>query len=167
MKKLKKWSFIITFIAIIQGGVICFLYRRMKRENTHCYELSMSNFKLQQYYKLVCEWLEQKQQNEHITDYFKKHDIQKIALYGMGTLGWLLYEDLKDSEIDIVCAYDWNAAIMGNPIEMKSPGEMQNGIEAVDAILVTPIGDFYGINKYITQYTDIPVLSLEDVIYSR
>lgn len=78
----------------------------------------------------------------------------------MGNLGWLLYDDLKDSGIDIVCAYDWNAVIMGNPIDMKSPKEMADGIEDVDAIVVTPIAAFYDIHKYITQYTDIPVVSL-------
>lgn len=164
MKKMKKWSFIIT---IIQGVVIWFFYRKAKKRKTHCYELSMSGFQSQQFYNLVCEWLGQKQQNKPITDYFKKHNIKKIAIYGMGNLGWLLYEDLKDSEIDIVCAYDRNAAIMANPIETKSPKEMQDGVEAVDAIVVTTIGIFYDICNYITQYTDIPVLSLEDVIYSR
>lgn len=58
------------------------------------------------YYKLTYEWLQKKLQGESILAYFEENNIKKIAIYGKGSLGELLFQELRDSGIEIVCFID-------------------------------------------------------------
>ncbi len=51
--------------------------------------------RINHYYDLLLNWIDGLYSNRSISDYLKKNGWYKAAIYGNGTMGFLLYEDLK------------------------------------------------------------------------
>ena len=117
--------------------------------------------KFKQYYDILLGWLEIKQSGKSLVDYFIKNQYQNIVIYGMGELGVKLYNELKDTEVTIVCAIDKGGAYENIDIEVKEVGELISG---VDVIVVTPAFAFDDIEKELEEYMACPIISIEDVI---
>lgn len=120
------------------------------------------------YYELTNQWLRNKNEGKKIDGYFKENHIASIAVYGMGTLGELFCEEIKDSGVKVSYFIDKNADMLNYGMD-GIPAVSLDGIaeqEAVDAIVVTPVFDFDEIQEELEAVTDIELLSLEDVIYS-
>lgn len=66
----------------------------------------------------INKWLNLKLKGYKIADYFHKRDIRNIAIYGMGQIGLNLFEELKDSLIEVECFIDRNAKKMHAPIKI-------------------------------------------------
>jgi len=120
------------------------------------------------YYDMTNQWLRAKNSKKSAIEYFKNNDISKIAIYGLGELGTRLYEEIKDSEIEVAYFIDKNADEIYYGID-DIPVVGINDIasqESVDAIVVTPIYDFEKIEEDLLDIEiDTEILSLEDVIY--
>ena len=59
--------------------------------------------------QLFNQWMVTKQEGKSIVDYFHKESIKSIAIYGMSYVGERLYDELKDSDIEVKYAIDKNA----------------------------------------------------------
>lgn len=118
--------------------------------------------KFKQYYHLLNQWFAMKQRKESIEPYFIEKGYRKIAIYGLGELGNRLYEELKDSAIEVKYAIDKHADSIYTDLEIRSPDEKW---ESADAVVVTAVYDFKEIHKKIAKKIDCPVISLEEVIY--
>ena len=66
----------------------------------------------------INKWLNLKLKGYKIADYFHKRDIRNIAIYGMGQIGLNLFEELKDSLIEVECFIDRNAQKLNAPIKI-------------------------------------------------
>lgn len=119
--------------------------------------------KFKQYYQLSNQWLYIKNEKRNIIDNIKEKGYKSIAIYGMGELGNRLYEELRESEIQIKYVIDRYPE--SNFPDLKFV-ELNSNIEQVDAIIVTPIYDFEKIKKEINDVVDYSVISLEDILYS-
>ena len=118
------------------------------------------------YYQLANQWLVNKNEGKNVATYFADNDIEKVAIYGMGTLGELLYNEIKEN-VKVAYFIDKNAdtlyyglddtAVVGFD-DIDSQGE-------VDAIIVTPIFDFDDIEKDLEDVIDTQLISLEDIVY--
>lgn len=73
----------------------------------------------------VKRWLENRNRGKTFVDYFHECKVNKIAIYGAGDLGRLLYDEIKESDICIKYFIDRN-------------GE---GIHQIEGIPVIPISD--------------------------
>lgn len=113
-------------------------------------------------FNIVCHWMAHKQKGITLDKYLKQKNYHSIAIYGMGTLGGLLYEDLKNSDIEIKYGIDLDSFC-------KYPGlniiEPKDKFEEVDAIIVTPVLAFNAIKGTLSSKTEIPIVSIEEVIY--
>ena len=119
------------------------------------------------YYQLANQWLVNKNECKDIESYFENNDIHKVAIYGMGTLGDLIYNDLKNTKINVEYFIDKNADALyygDDNIVVVGLDDIEKQ-EYVDAIIVTPIFDFEEIEKILSQKTKVEIKSLEDVIY--
>lgn len=125
--------------------------------------------RLNSYYTVLSQWVSNKIDSKNLADYFKENDIKTIAIYGMGTLGELLYQELKGSNIEIKYFVDKNADKLYYGID-ELPivcVDKLNEYEKVDAIIVTPVFDFDAIEEAIMQgASDSNVISLDDVVFS-
>lgn len=119
------------------------------------------------YYQLANQWLMNKNEGKKVSKYFEDNDIKSVAIYGMGTLGELFYEEVKDSDIKVGYFIDKNSDILCYGMD-EIPITSIDGIaeqEEVDAIIVTPVFDFDVIEEDLDKVTDIQLISLEDVVY--
>lgn len=118
--------------------------------------------KFKNYYNMLNEWLYLKQNETSLDTYFKKNDYNSIAIYGMGEMGNRLYDELKQSDIEVKYVIDKNATSVYSELEVLDPEEE---FPEVDAIVVTATFAFDEIENSIENKVNCPIVSLEDVVY--
>lgn len=114
-------------------------------------------------YGLALSWLEIRQQGRCLEEYFKKHFIQSIAIYGMAALGCRLYDELEDSEIDVRYMIDRNPDGMEQVFNFVS---LDNQKIDVDAIVVTVVSSEKQIIQDIKRRGYKKVIGLSEVLSS-
>lgn len=118
--------------------------------------------KFKNYYTMLNQWLLLKQEGKSLDKYFLDHNIGTIAIYGMGEMGNRLYDELKNTSIEIKYAIDNNADNTYSELEVVKPGD---NLRDVDAIIVTSIFAFEEIEKELSRKNNMNIISLEDVVY--
>lgn len=58
---------------------------------------------------LLKRWLENRNDGKSFVDYFHEYGCSSIIIFDAGEIGRLLYEEVKDSDIKVLCFYDRNA----------------------------------------------------------
>ena len=111
---------------------------------------------------MMNQWVAAKQEGKSLVDYFEKNNYHSIAIYGMSYAGERLLEELKDSKIDVKYGIDKNADGIYSDIELVT---MEDKLETVDAIVVTPIFFFDQIEEELSKKISCPIISLEDILY--
>lgn len=121
-----------------------------------------------EYYDVTYQWIVNKQKGKKIADYFAEHRIKTIAIYGMGTLGELLYNDIKeDSAVGVSCFIDrmadlYSAGIDDIPVLKDVPEDYK---DKIDAVIITPVHQFDDIKKELEgQGFDKAIISLKEII---
>ena len=118
--------------------------------------------KMTEFYRLLIEWLRIEQEGKSLVSFFLKNGYKTVAIYGMKELGERLYDELKDSEIEVKYIIDKNADEIYADVDVVDP---EDSLEKVDVIVVTAIHYFDEIEEMLEEKVDYPVISLEDVIY--
>ena len=119
--------------------------------------------KFRNYYDILNQWLMLKQEGKSLEKYFVENNINSIAIYGMGEMGNRLYNELKDSKINIKYAIDQTAGNIYSDINVYS---LDDELEEVDAVIVTATFVFSSIKEQMEEEFDFPIISLEDVVFS-
>lgn len=142
--------------ACLGTAFVCNRYYRRK---------ATQNKRYFQWYKALYQWLVIQQDHGRISDYFKNNGYKSVAIYGMGELGKLLLKELDDADIEIPYVIDQNAgniALSGNKKVIRLSEVQEN----VDLIVVSVIDKFDAIKTDIGKRVNVPVVSLEDVLFS-
>lgn len=112
-------------------------------------------------------WMENRNQGKMFSDYFNQYGYRKIAIYGAGDMGRLLYEEIKNSEITVSYFVDRNAE--GIRRVESIPVISVQGIESmekVDVLVVTPVGNYDEICRVLARnIPGLPTLSLREAVY--
>lgn len=157
----KKILQIFLKLAAVTGGIAYILYADSKVINN---ERRKSN-RYASYYELVYKWLVNKNNGKKIEEYFKKNGYNKIAIYGAGTLGELLYHDLENCNIEVKGFMDKNTSVGIDNVKTYQIEEMRENKE-VDCIVVTPIFCFCDIEDELREKGIInKIVSLEEIVF--
>ena len=113
------------------------------------------------YYRLLEKWMILREKKISVKQYFASQGIRNIIIYGMGKMTHHLLEDLKDSDINIVCAIDRGAFEMNSDFPIIS-GETE--IPEADCIIITPVYDVESIKPKLERKTSVPIISLSEVV---
>lgn len=116
----------------------------------------------QRCYNITSQWILHKQNGISLDKYFTGKGYHSIAIYGMGRLGILLYEELKNSDIEVVYGIDMDPYCTYPGLKIVQP---EDEPERADVIVVTPVMAFDDIREMLAEKTEIPVLSIEEVVY--
>lgn len=114
-------------------------------------------------FQILSQWLRLKQDGKMLTPFFEDNFIENIAIYGMGVLGERLYQEMQGSRIKIHYAIDKFAASK-NKADFKVYGLDEACWPKVDAIVVTPVQDYWSIVELLEKKTDAAILSLQDIV---
>lgn len=151
----KFFKFITTFGGGIAAGAAM---SKLVKKNSSDDEKKVLKFKTQFY--MVNRWVSILQDNRNLSGYFEENGYGKVAIYGLGTLGENLANDLKDK---VVFAIDEKAA--GRDQSRFPVYSMDDVInEEPDVVVVTPVFAFQDIQPGCEAKFGCPVISLEDVI---
>ncbi len=118
------------------------------------------------YYSILSKWLINKSNNKEINCYLKRNNLNNIVIYGMGTLGEILYKDLEN-KINIVFTVDNSLDTYKvenfNSIMCK---ELDINI-SVDLIIITPVYAKDAIKDdllNIYKEKNINILGIDDIV---
>ena len=109
------------------------------------------------------KWLSLKQRGLSLSTYFIDNDIKTIAIYAIGSMGERLFNELKDSPIQVLYAIDRDT-------EKKSFHELPlynlttSALPKADVIVATVASAYWEITEDLKKLTDLPVLSIEDIV---
>ena len=113
---------------------------------------------------LFSMWIQNKENGLKIQDYLVQRNIKKIAIYGMSFVGERLYDELENSDIEVVYCIDKNCNNLYKDILVYNPDD--NFEVEVDAVIVTAFTFFDEIEKKLKAKLDVPIISVDDIIYS-
>ncbi len=123
----------------------------------------------EQYYYITNTWVKIKNEGLGLEDYFHKKNIQTVAIYAAGELGTRVYEELKNTNIEVKYFTDKkvienNAVMEFNGIQIVNINNYKEKNE-VDAIIVTPTFYMESIEESLRKSGIIkPIISLEKII---
>lgn len=158
-----KISYVVcTFLTAVVSALTAVAITANKMEKKIHEKANMSDKHLE-LYLLMNEWVHVKQDGKSLIMYFQKRNYKKIAIYGMNFVGETLLRELEGSDIEVVFAVDQNADHIFGSVEVIKPDEP---IEAVDAIVITPIYYFETIEKQLMEKVDCPIISIEEIVKS-
>lgn len=146
-------------IGLIAGVIACYVIEEQKIN-----ELQEKGraIKFQEYYKILLQWLALKHDSVSLSNYFIDNNYNKIAIYGMGEIGNRLVAELNNSGIDVVYAIDQSGNAAYSDIIVYT---LEDELPFADVIIVTTTFIFRDIKKKLEKKTDIPIVSLNDVVF--
>lgn len=112
-------------------------------------------------------WLENRNAGKTFADYFREYGYRKIAIYGAGDIGKLLYEEVKNSDINVCYFVDRNAEGLRELENIPViPINNIKHMEEVDAIVITPLGNYDAICKSLAETVpEMRTISLREAVY--
>ncbi len=114
-------------------------------------------------FHILDRWLALWQHSESLVSYFEDNCLQKVAVYGMGSLGERLIDELDGTPVQVLYAID-RAAEQKKYSDMKIYGVQEILYPPVDAICVTPVQAYWEVVEQLSGRTEAPVISLEDAV---
>lgn len=113
-------------------------------------------------FNVLNNWLKLKLSKKTLKKFFDDNYIKDIAIYGMGELGKRLYEELIELDVNVLYGIDRNADVI--EVDGLKIVTLNDKLDAVDAIIVTPIQFFDDIHESIDKKGNFNIVSLEDVV---
>lgn len=114
------------------------------------------------YLSMMNQWLILKQEGKSIARYLKRNGYHSAAVYGMAIYGRHVVRDLLGTDITIAYGIDQKKMKPYQGVEVLQP---TIELPQVDIIINAVIHDHMNIKDTLAHITDIPVVSLEDVVY--
>lgn len=161
--EMKGKTIISTVLGTLVGaasGTAAGYYVADKNKNEKVAEKQKRVDKFVGYFNILDAWMSLKEQNISLSEYFSECGYEKIAIYGWGKMGKHLYEELKDTGIEVAYAIDKNVSGSG---EMKVHN-LNDNLPEVDAVVVSATFDFDAIYEQLSDKVYCPIIFLEEVV---
>lgn len=102
-------------------------------------------------------------------DFFLGRGVRRLVIYGLGYIGGRLFQELKDTDVDVVCGIDRLANRMYMeklPIVALDDDKAMKYIHQADAIIITVVHGFSQIRETIeANYKERIIYSFEEIIH--
>lgn len=118
----------------------------------------------QKCYYLLDRWMLLKEKNIGLEKYFKAKHFDRIAIYGFAAIGKHLFEELRQSSVQILCAIDRRVGLKYPGINIIASFEMEYFLD-VDLIVVTVVQDAELIAQELRKKLSKSVVTLENIIF--
>lgn len=103
----------------------------------------------------------EEQQKDYLRNKLKAKDCNKIAIYGCSVIGKRMARELENTEIDVKCFIDKNAAnINMNKLVLPSADNLPD----VDAIIITVVSQYSNIKKTLCGKVECPIIAFEELL---
>lgn len=157
-----KYQYLSAIKKVMEQKNTNYVQRKYTLVNDNEVYLRKINEKYRSYWKILNKWLILKEENIHLDKYLLNLDIKRIGIYGIGMLGKHLIKELENSDIDVIFGIDQKADTYNINFPVFN---LDHALPEVDAIIVTATYDYSSIKEQLKETTNIPVISLEQIIY--
>ncbi len=120
-----------------------------------------SGIKFRNMFFIMYEWMRLKQKGIEIGSYLKKQKITRTAIYGMGYIGECLYQELVDSEVEVVFAIDRTAVDFKRELPIY---RIEEELEPVDIIISTLAEDISENRKILKEKGQCRVVTFKELL---
>lgn len=117
--------------------------------------------KYKELFNLLNRWMTVKEKNINLSIYLETRGYQNVMIYGMGPVGIHIVEELRNSNVNIVCGMDQRKVDCVSIDVIES----NNDIPKCDAIILSVVTNRREISNLISKRTNIPIISIVDIIY--
>lgn len=131
-------------------------------------QVDKDKYYFQKYYSFLLQWKDNEQKGKKLSEILSERGYSKVAVYGMGKIGWLLCNQLMEEGIDITYAIDrdadklsYNAFSNIPDVRLKLPEE---DLEPVDVIIVTALVSFQEIKMNLQKKYSYAIMSIEELL---
>ena len=114
------------------------------------------------YLYMMNQWLILKQEGKSIARYLERNSFSSVAVYGMAIYGRHVVRDLQGTAITVAYGIDQKKMKPYLGVEIMQP---TGALPQADVIINSVIRDHMNIKAALSQITDIPVISLEEVVF--
>lgn len=114
------------------------------------------------YNDILLKWIAMLKQGKSIADYLIKNRIFKVSVWGLGNVGNMVIEELKESKIEIlsvILTKPYTLQVAGIPVVGKYDIPKQT-----EMIIVIPVYDFGRIYEGIKDRCDCIVMGIGELI---
>lgn len=138
-------------------------YERIREKNLNEYSaLKRINVEMYvSYYRLLEKWMVLHEKGGSTKQYLLSQGMKNIIIYGLGKMAHHLLEDIKESDINIVCAIDIRAVDKYGDFRIITPEEI---IPDADCIIITPVHEAESIRQKLEGKTTLPIISLSEIL---
>ena len=157
------YGFLEAIKAVVTGNtpVMEEAFQRKKysmREKDIMYRWMQDKWRL----NVLKKWVANKLEGKSIACYLTDRGYHQVAVYGYGFLGNLLVEALQESAVEVRYIIDQNPHVFSLLCPVYT---LKKELPNVDAIIVTPAGQYDQIRKNIKKMVDYPTISLAYIIF--
>lgn len=131
------------------------------------YKVKSSYHRLDELYRELCAsyyimrmFVETRYKGISIEEYLLKIQAKNVAIYGLGTFGAALYNELKKSRINVTCGIDKYKSFFDGLTIISDLKEMKE----CDVIIVTPLKEGNEIARKLQENMTIPVYTLVEIL---
>lgn len=111
--------------------------------------------------KIFDKWMTLLEKDIFVDNILSEKGYKSVAVYGMGLLGKHLVKQLCGSKINVKYIIDRNATLSYKNIPFIRIGEQ---MDKIDAIIVTPVGEYNCIKEELLNYYSCDIVSLQNII---
>lgn len=119
-------------------------------------------YKYRQMKIILYGWLERKRDHRPIENELLEKGMNRIAIYGVGELGKLLYDELEKTSIQVMAGVDQRAIDYKNLVVI--PINKCAELDKIDAIINTVTSEEVEVEKMIHEYYKGPIISILELI---
>ncbi|WP_034465539.1 hypothetical protein [Butyrivibrio proteoclasticus] len=158
MKAIRRFIlFVASLVAII---VVALREASICDDRKELNKLKDEKEKLIEFNRIWNQWLDSKLSGKKISDYFRSHGYEKVAIYGIKELGIALFKELEQQGIDVRYGIDKNKSVSVEGLTVVSP---EDKLEDVDVVVVTAIHYFGEIAEELGSKMTCPIISIENL----
>lgn len=118
-------------------------------------------------YSILYRWMLCNMQGKTLDAMLKQQDISHVAIYGIGEMGGLIYEALKNTEVRVSCFIDSYAVATHyglESVEVLRPMDFVKR-ECVDLVIISLSNIANSIKKDLVSIgVTCPIVSIEDIM---
>lgn len=115
------------------------------------------------FYNMLSKWMEAKQRGVSLADVLVNEGIHKVAIYGYGRHGRLIYEELKNSTVTVSYIIDRNAERYIEESELPIYG-LECKFPEIDAVIVSAYLEFDSIKSNIKEKLSAEIIPLDKLV---
>lgn len=155
---------VVAAVSLLAVTLILLSHFRIVRQHEEAFEKEHDQrIKITEFYDILIRWIALYQENETIAGWMAERGYKRIAVYGMGELGELIYRELVRENLDVRCAIDKNADNL-NLKKIKALKPMDD-LPELDVVIVSLPRYFEQIRSDLGHITRADIVSIEDIIF--